>query len=145
MKYETRCYGQLKHAFSQKAISQASRLYTYGCFSVYRHNVSPPLSFSTVFANFWAAYLQEHDSILRNTIVYRDITIYCNNVKTLRFLTFCFCNALRSVTREPSNRSLPFFHGCTIKHRYTMFWSHLHFLKCRMSRVFAQSVIYYIN
>ena len=67
--------------------------------------------------------------ILRNTIVYGDITIYCNNVKTLRFLTFRVCDALHSVTREPSNRSLPFFHCCTIKHRYTDFWSYLDFHK----------------
>ena len=38
-----------------------------------------PLSFPTVFADFQAANL-------RDTIVYRDIKIYCSNVKTLRFL-----------------------------------------------------------
>ena len=52
----------------------------YGCLSVYRHMqckppLSPPLSFPTVFADFWAAFLQEHESILRNTIVYGDITV----------------------------------------------------------------------
>ena len=39
----------------------------YGCLSVYRHIVTPllsqTLSFPTVFANIWAAFLQEHVSI----------------------------------------------------------------------------------
>ena len=63
--------------------------FIYGSFFVYRHNISPrfhPLSLPAVFADFLAAFLKEHESILRNTIVYGDITIYRNNVKTLRFL-----------------------------------------------------------
>ena len=105
------CYGQLKHVFSKKDNFTSFQL-VYGCLFVYRENVSPrfhhrsvfsnclfqlsfptvfsnclfQLSFPTVFADFLAAFLQEHESILRNTIVYGDITIYRNNVKTLRFL-----------------------------------------------------------
>ena len=89
--------------------------------------LSPPLSFPTVFSDFLAAFLQEHESILRNTIVYGDIRIYRNSVKTLRKLAFRVRDAFRSVTREPSNRSLPYFHCCTIKHRYTDFRSYLNF------------------
>ena len=37
----------------------------------------------------------------------------------------------RFVTQEPSNRSLPFFHCCTIKHHYTNFPSYLDFHKMR--------------
>ena len=42
--------------------------------------LSQPLSFPTVFANFQAAILWEHMSILRNMMVYVDIKIYCSNV-----------------------------------------------------------------
>ena len=48
----------------------------YGCLSVYRYmyNVSPHFH-NCCLSNFLAAFLQEHVSILRNTIVYGDIKI----------------------------------------------------------------------
>ena len=42
----------------------------YVCLSVCRPNVT-----QTVFANFQAAFLQKHVSILRNTTVYKDIKL----------------------------------------------------------------------
>ena len=47
--------------------------------SVYRHNVSAcsqPLSFPAVFADFQAAFLKQHVSILHNMIVYGNIKVY---------------------------------------------------------------------
>jgi len=83
-----RCYGQLKHTFSKKAISQVSSLCTVVFLSITQCKppLSPPLSFPTVCADFLAAFLHEHKAILCNTIVYGDITVYRNNVKRLRFL-----------------------------------------------------------
>ena len=78
-------------------------------------------------------------SILRNTIVYGYIKIYRSNIKTLHFLkklcsasTMLFCSA----TREPSNRSFPFCHCCTLN---------IDIPKSGMCRVFAQWVTYLDN
>ena len=53
--------------------------------------------------------------------------MYCVSSK----LVFCVHDAFHSVTQEPSNRSLRFFHCCTIKHQYTNFQSYLDFHKMR--------------
>ena len=78
-----RWYGQLKHAISKKTISQACSLYAVVVSSIETMLIPlfhpPPLSFPTVFADFLATFLQEHESILRNVLVYRDVTIYRNN------------------------------------------------------------------
>ena len=55
--------------------------------------------FPTVFADIQAAFLQKQKSIVHNMIVYRDIEIYCNNVKTLHFL-----KKLRSTSAMPGLR-----------------------------------------
>ena len=119
----------------QKRNSQASSLYTVVFLSIDTIVFfSQPLTFPTVFADFQAAFLQHHVSVVRNTIVYRDIKFYCSNIKTLCFLkkvVFCIHDTFHSATPEPSNKSLPFFHCRTIKHRYTNFRSYHDFHKMR--------------
>ena len=64
MKHSNVLLWTAKACVLKKAISQASSL-----------------SLPTV-ADSRGAFLQEHESILCNTIVNRDIKIYCNNVKS---------------------------------------------------------------
>ena len=91
----------------KNVISPASSL------SVHRHNVSSAFT-TAVFPDFQAAFLQEHVSILRNTIVYGDIKIYHCNVS--QKVAFYFHNAFCSITWEPSNSSLSIFFTATQLH-----------------------------
>ena len=134
MKYGNALLWTAGTRYSKKCDSQASSHYTVVFLSI-DTMWAPAFTFPTaVFPNCLCqlcCFLHQHVSILRNTIVYRDIKIYCSNVKTLRFL-----EKLRSVSAMlflcNSGAKQPialFFHCRPIKHRYTNFRAYLDFHK----------------
>ena len=89
MKHRNALLWTAKACVFTKGNFNAFSLYTVVFLSIdtiYAPAFTTAVFFPADFADFRAAFLQEHESILRNMIVYRDITIYRKNVKTLRFL-----------------------------------------------------------
>lgn len=72
-------------------------------------------------------------STLRNVGTQRSTLKITMKKKTLRLyqkIAFRICDVrICSVIWEPSNRSLPIFHWCTITHQYTDLQSYLDFHK----------------
>ena len=114
----------------------------YGCLSVYRHNVSPrfhnhcllQLSLPTFKLPF-RVHFTWHNSI------WRHWSLLWQRKNT----AFCVRDSFRSITQEPNNQSIWFFHCLTIARWYTDFWSISILKKCGMCQVFTQRVTYACN
>ena len=91
------------------------------------------LFFPTVFADFRGAFLQEHESILCNTIVNGDIKIYCNIAKS----TMCFF-FFNLGTKQPI--ASIFFTATQLNTDMQISGLISIFIKCGMCQVFAQQV-----
>ena len=78
----------------------------YGCLSVYRHNVSPRFHNHCLCNCLCQLSSCLFVSILRDTIVYGDIEVYCDNVKHCVFSKSCilcprFISLHNSRTKQP--------------------------------------------
>ena len=113
-------------------------------FSVSRHNVSPHFHHRCLFQlslpTFELSFYKTHQSILRNTIVNRDIAIYH---KTLHFLENLHSASVMHFTPQLGNQATDRFHFFTVTHlNINIPISGLTsiFIKCGMCWVFAQWV-----
>ena len=109
----------------------------YSSLSVHRHNVSPAFT-TTVFPNclcrLQGAFLQECVSILRNTIVYGDIKIYCSNVKHCVFSKSCVPRQRYISFHNSGTNGFHFFTAAQLNINIPISGIILVFIKCRICR-----------